>query len=222
MDDKISATVEDYLGAIYVLERDGEPVVGARLAELLRVTPPTVTNTLKRMLRDGLITMDSRHGPHLTQQGSDAARTIMHKHMLVELMLAKLSIPWSRVHKHAHEIEHAIQGDVESALVEAFGNPSVCPHGNPLPGHEDAVAGWIPLIQAPTGAHLTVRRIHEFAENNEDVLHFLEENHIGPGQEVTIGDVLPFNQTVKVYVAGQAVSLGFAVARYVYGEPAKI
>ena len=218
MSEKITATVEDYLGAMYVLERDGEPVVGARLAEILGVTPSTVTNTLKRMVRDGLITMDSRHGPHLTERGDQAAMTLMHKHMLVELMLSSLSLPWSRLHKHAHEIEHAIQGDVEAALVAAFNNPVVCPHGNPLPGHEKAVAAWIPISRAPKGARLIVRRVHEFAEDNEDIMVFLEENRIGPGQEITVEEVLPFNQTVKVSVSDQVVSLGFAVARYVYGE----
>ena len=221
MNEKITATVEDYLGVMYILERDGEPVVGTRLAELLRVAPSTVTNTLKRMVRDGLIIMDSRHAPHLTARGDDAARTLMHKHMLVELMLSRLSLPWSKVHKHAHEIEHAILGDVEAALVTAFGNPLVCPHGNPLPGHEDAVTAWIPLTQVPVGTRLTVRRIHEFAEDNEDVLAFLEENRIKPGQEITIGEILTFNQTVQVYVMDHVVSLGFSVARYVYGEVTK-
>lgn len=219
MSEKITATVEDYLGMMYVLERDGEPIVGARLAELLGVKPSTVTNTLKRMMRDGLITMDSRHGPHLTVRGTDAAMTLMRKHMLVELMLSRLSLPWSKVHIHAHEIEHAILGDVEAALVAAFDTPAVCPHGNPLPGHEDDVADWIPLTRASAGTRMIIRRIHEFAEETDGILDFLEKNGIKPGQEITILEILDFNQTVKVDVMNQVVSLGFAVARYVFGEP---
>lgn len=219
MGEKITATVEDYLGAMYVLERDGEPIVGAHLAELLGVTPSTVTNTLKRMVRDGLITMDSHRAPHLTERGNEAAMTLMRKHMLVELMLSSLSLPWSKVHKHAHEIEHAILGDVEAALITAFDSPVVCPHGNPLPGHEEAVAAWLPLTRTKAGMRLVIRRIHEFAEDDENVLIFLEENRIEPGQEITVEEVLDFNQTVKVRVLDRDVSLGFAVARYVYGEP---
>ena len=84
----LSATIQDYLSLIYVLERDQEPIVGAQLAELLEVTPPTVTNTLKRMTRDGLITM-SREGTHLTARGRDAARVVMRRHMVMEWMMLK-------------------------------------------------------------------------------------------------------------------------------------
>lgn len=221
MSDKISATVEDYLGVMYVLERDGDPITGVHLAEQLGVTPPTVTNTLKRMARDGLITMDSRHGPHLTEHGQAAARTLMRKHMLAELMLSQLSLPWSKLHKHAHEIEHALSEEVETALVEAMGNPDICPHGNPLPGHEEAVAAWIPLTKAPVGENLIIRRIHEFAEDNESIMIFLEQNQIKPGQAITIEEVLAFNHTLNVCVSNKTISLGFAVAKYIFAESGK-
>ena len=92
----LSATIQDYLSLIYVMERDGEPVVGAKLAELLEVTPPTVTNTLKRMTRDDLITMD-KSGTHLTEWGWNAARVVMRRHMLMEWMMVK-TLPWSKLH----------------------------------------------------------------------------------------------------------------------------
>ena len=79
---KISQTIEDYLSLIYVLERDGEPVIGAYLAESLGVSAPTVTNTLKRMARDGLIYLES-DGPHLTESGWAAACNVMRLHMLM-------------------------------------------------------------------------------------------------------------------------------------------
>ena len=81
--DKLSTTIEDYLSLIYVLERDNEPVIGVHLAEMLGVTPPTVTNTLKRMVRDDLITMDDS-GTHLTKMGWESARSVMRRHMLME------------------------------------------------------------------------------------------------------------------------------------------
>ncbi len=145
MSEKISATIEDYLVSIFVLERDGEAVIGVRLAELLGVTPPTVTNTLKRMVRDGLVTMDTAHCPRLTKPGLEAASSVMRKHILAEWMLNPM-LSWSKLHKEAHELEHAISSEVEAALLEELDHPLVCPHGNPFPGHEDAVSGWIPLI----------------------------------------------------------------------------
>jgi DtxR family transcriptional regulator, Mn-dependent transcriptional regulator len=218
MSEKITATVEDYLGVMYVLDRDGEPMLGSRLAELLGVTPPTVTNTLKRMVRDGWVTLDARHGPHLTDAGCEQARNLMRKHMLAELMLAHFSIPWAKVHQHAHEIEHAISDELETALIAALGNPETCPHGNPMPGHEDAVNTWIPLAKVEAGSQRIVRRIHELAEDDGRLLAFLEENQIEPGQSITVIEVLPFNQTLSVRVAGKVVSLGLAVARYIFVE----
>ena len=108
----LSSTIQDYLSLIYVMERDEEPVVGAHLADLLAVTPPTVTNTLKRMTRDGLITMN-KDGTHLTEAGWSAARTVMRRHMLMEWMMLE-TLPWSKLHGEAHNLEHAISSMAES------------------------------------------------------------------------------------------------------------
>jgi DtxR family transcriptional regulator, Mn-dependent transcriptional regulator len=215
MSEKYSATIEDYLGIIFVLERDGEAVIGAHLAELLGVTPPTVTNTLKRMVRDGLITMDAESGTRLTEAGKLAAGSVMRKHMLAEWMLNRM-VPWSNLHKEAHQFEHAISTEVEAALLEELHNPEVCPHGNPLPGYENVVSDWVPLTQTAAGQRGIVRRVHEFAEDNHAVLSFLEEKKIAPGQEILIKEILSFNQTVLVEVAGESVTLGFAVAQYIF------
>jgi DtxR family Mn-dependent transcriptional regulator len=215
--EKISATIEDYLITIFVLERDGEPSTGVRLAELLGVTSPTVTNTLKRMVRDRLITVNASHLPHLTPEGFEAASDVMRKHMLAEWMLNHL-LAWSKLHREAHELEHAISREVEAALLEELHHPEVCPHGNPFPGHEDAVSGWIPITQANPGARGIIRRVHEFAEANTEILVFLEEKNIVPEQEVEIQEVLPFNETITLRLDGQPISLGFAIARYIFIE----
>lgn len=218
MSEKISATIQDYLITIFVLERDGEQVTGVRLAELLDVTPPTVTNTLKRMSRDGLVTMDSAHLPHLTSTGLEAASSVMRKHMLAEWMLNRL-LSWSKLHKEAHEFEHAISNEVEAALIEELHHPQVCPHGNPLPGYEGVVSGWIPLTQAIAGEKGIIRRVHEFAEASPETLAFLEDHQIAPGQPVQIEQILPFNETITLRVNQQSVTLGFPVARFIFIEP---
>ncbi len=217
MTEKISATIEDYLGVMYILERDGEPIAGVRLAELLGVSAPTVTNTLKRMARDQLIAIDAGRHAHLTEHGQEAARTVVRRHMLAEWMLARM-LSWSKSHREAHELEHAMSGDLEAALAKDLDDPELCPHGNPFPGHEDVVSGWIPLTQAPVGVPLAIRRIHEFAEEDAQVMAFLEANRIHPGQQVVIQGILPFNQTVNVCVRNKTVSLGFTLAQYVFAE----
>jgi DtxR family transcriptional regulator, iron-dependent repressor len=211
-----SSTIEDYLSLFYILERDGEPVVGTHLAELLGVTPPTVTNTLKRMARDGLVSTDET-GAHLTDLGRSSARTVMRRHMLMEWMMSSM-LPWSKLHSEAHTLEHAISNMAESALMEELGHPQTCPHGNPLPGNEDAVAGWTPLTQVPEGESVTIRRIHELAEENTELLSFFEAKGIMPGRQVKVTEVLDFNQTITLDVQEKPVTLGFAAARYVYVE----
>jgi DtxR family Mn-dependent transcriptional regulator len=213
---KHSQTIEDYLSLIYVIERDGEPVVGARLAEILKVSPPTVTNTLKRMVRDGLITMQE-NGTHLTDSGWDAARLIMRKHMLMEWMMLRM-LPWSKLHSEAHNLEHAISFEAENALYEELGHPQTCPHGNPLPGCEDAVVNWIPLTSIPLGKEVIVRRVHELAEENSELMDFLERKEIMIGKKIILTEILPFNHTLTIAVNGSPVTLGFTVARYIFVE----
>lgn len=217
---KLSTTIENYLSLMYVLERDTEPVVGVRLAELLNVTPPTVTNTLKRMARDGLITMD-KNGTRLTRMGKQSARTVLRRHMLTEWMMVRI-LPWSKLHEEAHSLEHAISSEVENALFEELGHPQTCPHGNPLPGSEAVVSSWIPLAKASPDQEVVIKRIHEIAEYNAELLTFLENNGLMPGAEVTVQEVLPFNQTISVQIEGKVVTLGFASAQYLFVEPVSL
>lgn len=212
--EKLSPTIENYLALMYVLEGDNEPVVGVRLAELLTVTPPTVTNTLKRMVRDGWITMD-KNGTRLTKAGKQSARTVLRRHMLTEWMIARM-LPWSKLHQEAHNLEHAISAEVENALFEDLGHPQTCPHGNPLPGCEAAVSAWRRLTETSPSDRVVVKRIHELAEYNLELLSFFENNGLVPGAEVIIQEVLPFNQTISVEIQSKVVTLGFASAQYVY------
>ncbi len=214
--DKLSTTVQDYLSLIFVLERDNAPIVGVQLAELMGVSAPTVTNTLKRMARDGLIRVDEK-GTHLTETGRDSARTVVRRHMLTEWMMVR-RLPWSKLHGEAHNLEHAISAETEAALLEELGHPQTCPHGNPLPGAEAAVAGWVSLTNMPPGQKVVIRRIHELAEHNSELMAFLEQNGVVTGVEAILVDVLPFNQTVTLRVEGRTVTLGFATAKYIYVE----
>lgn len=214
---KASVTIEDYLGILYISERDGDAISGIRLAELMGVSTPTVTNTLKRMVRDGLVTMDVNHSPHLTPHGDELARTVMRRHMLAEWMLIRM-LSWSKVHHEAHGFEHTISDEVENALMQELNQPETCPHGNPLPGHEDAVSAWVPLTALKTGDCVTIRRIHELAEEIPELLAFLEQKHIEPGQKVKVNEVLPFNQTITLDVMNDLVTLGFATAKQIFVE----
>lgn len=212
-------TVEDYLMTMHVMERDYGEIVAARLAEMMNVAPATVAMTLKRMERDGWITGTGRKAVHLTETGRQAAHSVTRRHMLTEwLLLRVLKVPLPQIHDEAHGIEHAISASLEARLVEILGDPQVCPHGNPLPGYEHVVRDWVPLTELRQGERVVLRRVHEFAEENHDLLAFLIENGILPGAEIEVAEILPFNHTLTIRVVGSPVTLGYAVARYLFAE----
>ena len=158
------------------------------------------------------------NGTHLTENGWESARTVVRRHMLTEWMMVR-RLPWSKLHGEAHNLEHAISAEAEAALLEELGHPETCPHGNPLPGCEEAVAGWIPLTNLAPKDKVIIRRIHELAEQNSELMAFLEKNGILTDVQATVTEVLSFNQTVTLRVQGHDVTLGFAAARYVFVEP---
>ena len=218
-DQRPTPTIEDYLGVIYTLERDGEPVIGARLAEWLEVSPPTVTATVKRMIRDGWVVMDHSKEIHLTPAGRKAARSVLRRHMLAELLLARmLDVPWSQVHQEADALEHTLSPDTVERLAAKLEHPEACPHGNPLPGYEDRLAGLLPLTKAQPGQHLVIRRVHESAEEQPELMAYLEQNGLLPGAEITILQIMPFNETITLECVGETVVLGLAPAALVFAE----
>lgn len=210
-------TIEDYLGVIYTLERDGEPVIGARLAEWMEVSPPTVTATVKRMIRDGWVTTDERREIQLTAAGRKAAASVVRRHMLTELLLARLlEVPWSQVHQEADQMEHTISGETMQRLLDRLDDPQTCPHGNPLPGHEALMYQWMPLIAAEPGQHILIQRVHESAEQNRELMVFLEAHNMMPGTKARVEQVVDLNRTVSLQVGDETVVLGFPVAECIY------
>lgn len=210
-------TIEDYLGVIYTLERDQEMVISARLAQWMEVSAPTVTATVKRMVRDGWVTVDDRREIHLTAQGMEAAQSVMRRHMLSELLLSRmLDVPWSRLHQEADAMEHTLSRETMERIQERLDDPTTCPHGNPLPGYELLLNEWTPLAEAELGRMVTIRRVHESAEENPELLAFLEANHLMPGAVVTVQEIVPFNQTITVQVGQEQVVLGIGVAEQIY------
>jgi DtxR family Mn-dependent transcriptional regulator len=215
-------TVEDYLMTMHVMERDYGEIIAARLAEMLDVAPATVAMTLKRMERDNWITGTGRKAVHLTETGRAAAHSVTRRHMLTEWLLASiLKVPLPLIHDEAHGIEHAISPQLEERMRAVLGNPQVCPHGNPFPGCEHVTDQWITLTDIPAGEPVIIRRIHEFAEDNPELLKFLIENGILPGAQAQVLNILPFNQTLTLQVGDKPVTLGFQTARFIFVEKSK-
>jgi len=210
-------TVENYLGVIYTLTRDGERVIGRKLADWLEVSAPTVTATVQRMIRDGWVTMAKDKSIHLTEAGKKAASSVVRRHMLTELLLARvLGVPWSRLHEEADKLEHGFSPEIADRVAEAVEHPRACPHGNPLPGHEEITEKLIPLLEAEPGVEYTLARVHEAIERSPELMAYLEQHRFLPGATVELVEIMDYNDTVEVRCAGQDFVLGLSVARKVW------
>src|SRR3989339_1478496 len=158
-----TGTIEEYLEAILNMASEGKKALGARLAERLQVSPPTVTATLKRMKRDDLITTNGKEGISLAEKGMKLAIGIVRRHRLAErLLMDVLKIPWYETHQEACLLEHAMSDRVVDRLYEVLGKPATCPHGNPIPIDDilPAIRG-VPLDTIAPGASVVVERISE-------------------------------------------------------------
>jgi DtxR family transcriptional regulator, iron-dependent repressor len=181
--------VEEYLETILELEEAGTPPLRARLVERLGVSAPAVSETVRRLEREGYLTLDDTRVIHLTDHGRDYATSIMRRHRLAERLLVDvLKVPWHQVHEEAGRLEHAISANLEEHLVRLLGDPATCPHGNPIPGSTNpAPAGSIaPLAALAVGTPAEVRRISEEIESHSDQLELLETVGLIPGSSVEL------------------------------------
>ncbi|HEU0072406.1 MAG TPA: metal-dependent transcriptional regulator [Dehalococcoidia bacterium] len=216
----LSETIEDYLQLIYTMRREGAPVIAARVKERKRVSAPTAWATLKRMERDGLVTLDPEHHIELSPQGQERAESIIRRHMLAERLLTDiLKLNWADVHDEAHRVEHAISPLIERQILAILDNPETCPHGNPIPGlasNEPSKA--YALREAREGAALVVNNIAEHAEDDAALMHYLERNHLIPNTRLHIDEVALSNATITVSLpeySDQKVAVGLATAELV-------
>src|SRR5436189_5352853 len=148
-----SEVVSRYLEAIYYMWSEGEPLRSSRLADWLGVSRPTVAVGLRRMTRDGLVSMNGRKEIELTDAGMRAAESIVRRHRIMERWLTDaLGLDWVTADEEAARLEHAVSDVVERRLYEALGRPSTCPHGNPIPGRSRPVAHEARLASLATGA----------------------------------------------------------------------
>jgi DtxR family Mn-dependent transcriptional regulator len=188
-----SAVIEEYCVAIYNMAMEGDVVIGARLAEKFGVAPPTVTETLKRMGRDGLIEMDTRRQITLTPKGAAMAEAVLRRHRLTERFLVDmLGMQWHQVHEEACRLEHYISGAVEERVLASLGNPTTCPHGNPIPGCVPSARtylrdqGAMRLLALESGSSARILCVSEVVEDEEELIGYLHDRGLTPGTHLTL------------------------------------
>jgi DtxR family Mn-dependent transcriptional regulator len=192
-------TTEMYLRTIFELEEEGVTPLRARIAERLGQTGPTVSQTVARMERDGLVHVLGDRQLSLSEIGRTLATRVMRKHRLAEcLLVGVIELPWEEVHIEACRWEHVISDSVERRLVELLGHPVRCPHGNVIPGLAElgipGVAGEtgpepgeaMTKVATEDGVRVVVCRIGEQIQSDLALMHKLSRAGIQPGREVIL------------------------------------
>ena len=162
-----SRAVEDYLKAIYKLERSVSPSAPASttaLAESLERSAASVTNMVKSLADQGLVSHEPYRGVRLTTDGQRAALRIIRRHRVIETyLIERLGYTWDGVHAEAERLEHAASDDVVDRMARALGDPELDPHGAPIPDRDGSIRRreLTPLYRLPTGGRGTVRQVSD-------------------------------------------------------------
>jgi DtxR family Mn-dependent transcriptional regulator len=197
---------EEYCECIFELDEDDVDVIQARIAERLQVSRPAVSEMMKRLEAEGLITTDG--GICLTDNGRHLAERVVRRHRLAEVFLTDvLKLSWSEAHHEAGKWEHIMSDSVEAALNDLLGSPTTCPHGNPIPGSGYQAPDSEPLSAITVGSAFTVRRITEELEFEPGLLDYLEQSAIQPGNSGTVTAASP-DGTVTVEIDGRHIGVG--------------
>ena len=221
-------TTEMYLRTVFELEEEGITPMRARIAERLSQSGPTVSQTVARMERDGLVVVTSDRHLELTPLGRETAMRVMRKHRIAECMLVDLlEMPWEEVHAEACRWEHVMSESVERRLLAKLGNPTNSPYGNPIPGLDELggiaaatpIGELAPLSEVATDEvqRVVVRRIAEPIQDDGDVMALLRRIGALPGASVK-SHRSPGG--VAVGSAGEYTELSLDVAQHVLVETA--
>ncbi len=190
-------TTEMYLKTIYELEEEGIVPLRARIAERLHQSGPTVSQTVARMERDGLLTVEGDRHLELTELGQRLATRVMRKHRLAErLLIDIIGLDWKDVHAEACRWEHVMSETVERRLLEILDHPTVSPYGNPIPGLDElgddgAVEDFLDGVEALDGVvadaeqRVVVGRIAEPIQTAPELMAVLRRVGALPGKVVT-------------------------------------
>ncbi len=220
-DIKLTETYENYLEAIYNMKDEGQKIINARLADRLGVKPPTVSQTLQRMSRDGLVKIIAGEVT-LTKQGAEAAEASIRRHRIIERFMSDiLGIGWAVAHREAERLQHAISPLIEEKMLAALGHPTACPHGNPIPG---MMTTKLPpeattLNNAQENQPVEILRITEEGERDPRLLDYLQKQGLIPGARITVQEVVEYTGVVTFKKSDKLIALGLKAARTIWVKP---
>jgi DtxR family Mn-dependent transcriptional regulator len=209
---EVTEVVEEYLEGIYRLQEKSGVARTSDLVKLLQVVPGTVTNTVERLEKEGMLRHESYRGVKLTDKGQKIALDVIRRHRLSERLLTDfVHVDWDKVHDAACKLEHGITDDVIKKLEKALGHPKTCPHGNPIP---TACGGIVEEKSEPLSTLKSKESgvVVKIRDETPEVLKYIASLGLQPGASIEIVEKAPFDGpvTVKVGGANHALSLSMA------------
>jgi DtxR family Mn-dependent transcriptional regulator len=206
---------EDYVKAIYTLHSRGVEVNNSALANHLKVAPASATNMVKKLAELGLVSYEPYQTVQLTHAGELVALEVLRHHRLLELYLHdKLNLAWDQVHEEAERLEHVLSEVLEDAIAAALGNPTIDPHGDPIPskdGKMERVDGVLLSLAAPNQPYTVVRVLLQ----DSDRLIYLGSKGLYPNAQISIIEHEPFEGPLTIEVGGARHTLAHALAEFI-------
>jgi DtxR family Mn-dependent transcriptional regulator len=211
---ELSTAVQDYAKAIWALaQRSDHPVSTSAIAERLDVAPASASAMVKRLESLGLVSREPYHGVRLTRAGERVALEVVRHHRLLELYLAEaLGMPWDQVHAEAEVLEHAISPELSELIAQKLGDPTIDPHGDPIPTRDGRIdtSPTRPLADLADGEHGRFVRV---SDADPEMLRYLAGRGISPGDRFEVVSREPFDGPLTVRFGRHEHVLGGALTR---------
>lgn len=214
----LSQAVEDYLKAVFEVQREHAKVATTVLAERMGVTPASATGMVKKLAALKLVRHSPYQGVVLTRAGEKMALEVLRHHRLLELYLAEaLGYTWDRVHDEACRLEHVISEEFEDRIFEALGRPTRDPHGEPIPTKDGRMphAAHEPLSDLEPGATGVISQV---SKSSPEMLRYLGERGLIPDAAVEVVETAPFNGPITVKTGETCHVIGRDLARHIRVE----
>ena len=213
-----SQHVEDYLKSIYRLQEGGGKVSTSSLSDWLGVSAPSVTEMIKKLADEGILTHTPYKGVELTAEGRKKALKILRRHRLWELFLVEvLKYPWHEIHEEADLLEHSTSETLERRLDEALGFPRMDPHGDAIPSSEGAIEHhrYKSLAQVEPGAAVTVARVND---SNSQVLQYVSRLGISLNRKIKVKERVAFDGSLRVEIGKRVQFVSAKLASNIFVE----
>jgi DtxR family Mn-dependent transcriptional regulator len=208
--------MEDYLKLVYELQELDKPVTNSTLAAWLEIAPSSVTNMIQRLSKLKLVDYKPYEGIKLTRQGEQIALKVVRYHRLIEIFLTEiLDVPWDRVHKEAHQLEHVLSEYLADRMSVLLGDPQADPHGRPIPDRNGRV-GYRQLKKLSSikpGESVVIACVND---ENPDLLRYLGDLGLYPDTAVDVLGEEPFGGVMHIRVNGIERALGSQAAEHVW------